>query len=123
MRKAVACLTAILTGFIFSGYTQPVHIEYPRASPQAGYAARCIESALEKRGYSLNVLQAGFLIAISIDSEKLEAEAYSVVADGNKILVKGGDERGMIYGSLSVAEDVRNGIRLQHIQSKSEHPH
>jgi hypothetical protein len=41
---------------------------------------------------------------------------------GNKILVTGGDERGMIYGSLSVAEDIRNGVRLQDIKARSEKP-
>src|SRR5215210_7471376 len=49
-------------------------------------------------------------------------EAYSVVRDKKKITVTGGDERGMIYGSLSIAEDVRNGIGLKDIRPRSEKP-
>ena len=50
-------------------------------------------------------------------------EAFSVVTNGKKITITGGDNRGMIYGSLSVAEDLRNGTRLDKIQPRSEQPH
>lgn len=47
-------------------------------------------------------------------------EAFSIIKDGNKISITGGDGRGVIYGAQSLAEDIRNGIPLNNIKDKSE---
>ncbi|MEX2593169.1 MAG: hypothetical protein WD426_10360, partial [Anditalea sp.] len=49
-------------------------------------------------------------------------EAYSILPEGKKITVTGGDESGLIYGNLSLAEDLQNGISLHNIKAKSESP-
>src|SRR5207344_2859864 len=63
-----------------------------------------------------------FVINLIIDPKKLSSEAFSVVKDGKRITITGGDERGMVYGSFSVAEDVGNGTRLENIRDRSEQP-
>lgn len=123
MTKTISCFIALLAAFLPAANSQAVHIIYSQASPQARYAAGCIGSSLVKSGYSLAAAGAGFQISLSVDAGKLGSEAFSVVADGKKILIAGGDERGLIYGSLSVAEDIRNGIALQSLQSRREQPH
>lgn len=119
----ISCFIAILAGFLPTAYSQAVRIVYPKASPQASYAAACLSNALVKSGYSLAAPGSGFLINLSLEAGKLGSEAFSVVADGKKISIAGGDERGLIYGSLSVAEDLRNGVLLQSLRSRREQPH
>ncbi len=64
--------------------------------------------------------KADFVIKLAVGPGKLGKEAYSITNEGKKITVTAGDERGMIYGSLSIAEDLGNGITLQNIKASSE---
>jgi hypothetical protein len=102
--------------------SQPVRIVYDKASPQAKYAVEMLGKTLTSKGYTLNA-EADIVITLSTNAKQQEAEAYTIRKDGNKIIVTGGDKRGMIYGSLSLAEEVRNGGRLEAIKSRSESPH
>ena len=122
MKKITWCIIISLSGLMREGFSQSVHIAYSKASLQEAYAAGMVEKSLLKKGYSLKGSNAEFEIRLTINKEKLGSEAYSVVRDKNKITVTGGDERGMIYGSLSIAEDVRNGIGLKDIKPRSEKP-
>lgn len=122
MRKILFCLLLLLAGRLPAGHCQAVHIVCAQSSPQAAYAAHAIETALTSRGYALTQSDTGFLITLSVEA-KMGAEAFSVAANGSKLLITGGDERGMIYGSLSVAEDLRNGIPFQHMRSHNGQPH
>lgn len=122
MKKMLCCLIISLIGFVPIGYSQTVNILYSKSSPQATYAAGMIEKSLMKKGYSLTGSKADFLINVAINPAQLGSEAYSIVTNRKKITITGGDERGMIYGSLSVAEDVRNGARLENIKPRSEKP-
>lgn len=120
MKKIIWCIIISLSGFMRAGFSQSVHIAYSKASLQEAYAAGMVEKSLLKKGYSLKGSNPEFEIRLTINKEKLGSEAYSVVRDKNKITVTGGDERGIIYGSLSIAEDVRNGIGLKDIKPRSE---
>ncbi|MDB5245941.1 MAG: hypothetical protein JWQ40_335 [Segetibacter sp.] len=122
MKKIICLLIIALTGFIPSAFSQAVHLVYSKASPQATYAAGVIKKSLTAKGYTLKESEADFEIHLSVNTGNLQSEAFSVVTAAKKISITGGDERGMIYGGLSVAEDIRNGTRLQNIKPGSEKP-
>lgn len=96
---------------------------YDKASPQARYAAGVLGKSLAAKGYTLSGAQAAMVVRLSINAKQLGEEAYTIKANGKSIAVTGGDARGMIYGSLALAEDLRNGTRLEAVQLKGEKPH
>lgn len=115
--------TSFFLGCILFAFSQPVKIVYDKALPQATYAAEMLGKSLAAKGYALSDAKAAFVIRLSINAKQLEEEAYSISTGSKTIAIKGGDSRGMIYGSLSLAEDIRNGSRLEAIKSRSEKPH
>jgi len=116
-------LFIVFIGLAHLAFSQKVVLLYNKTLPQAIYAARMIEKSLLERGYLLKEAQADYEISLSVDAGKLKSEAYSILQKGKKITINGGDERGLIYGSLSLAEDLKNGILLQKIKARSESPH
>ncbi|MGZ5134067.1 MAG: glycoside hydrolase family 20 zincin-like fold domain-containing protein [Flavitalea sp.] len=122
MNKTRCFLISILLGCFSSAFSQPVKIVYDKASPQSKYAADMLEKALISKGYRLNNTKADIVITLSMNAKQLGEEAYAIRADNKRLTVTGGDKRGMIYGSLSLAEEVRNGSRLENIKSRSEKP-
>jgi hypothetical protein len=109
-------------GLIHTGLSQDVRLLYDKSMPQAIYAAEVLDQSLSQRGYFVKEGQADYVIALGLDAMNLSREAYSILSGAKKITVTGGDERGLIYGSLSLVEDLRNGIPLQDIKSRSESP-
>jgi len=123
MKKIGFWLIVGFIGCIHLSFAQSFNILYSKDSPQAVYAARMLEKTLLKRRYLLKKVPADYSISLSVDAGKLKSEAYSILPEAKKIAITGGDERGLIYGSLSLAEDLRNGIPLQKIKARSESPH
>lgn len=99
---------------------QSVSLQYDTSSVHAKYAVKMLQQALIKKGYSVQRKEADHSIFITINSQSLNAEEYTLLLEGKKITITGGDGRGIIYGSLSLAEDLRNGISLQDVLEKSE---
>lgn len=122
MNKTVCFLVSILFGCFSFTFSQPVNIVYDKASPQATYAAEMLGKTLHSKGYTLNNTKAAIVITLSTNAKQYGEEAYTIKANGKRLTVTGGDNRGMIYGSLSLAEDVRNGSRLEAIKSRTERP-
>jgi hypothetical protein len=89
---------------------------------QAKYAARVLGETLQKQHYKLTRQNASFSVQLIIDSVSTEQESFEVIPATNKLTIKGGNGAGVIYGALSVAEDIRNGIDLQQIKAKKESP-
>jgi hypothetical protein len=121
-----------ITGFLFiicfTGLphvvvSQSVHLLYDKSLPQAIYAAGQIKTSLLKHGYFLKKEKADYLISFAVDTTNLKNEAFSIISENKKITVAGGDARGLIYGSLSLIEDLSNGIQLNKIKARSESPH
>jgi len=102
-----------------------VYLEFDKSIPQAIYASSKLKEALTGIGYSVvdKSLEDNFRISITIDTLNLGDEAYSLIPEENIIMIAGGDKRGMIYGSLSLAEDIRNGINIEDVKQRSEKPH
>lgn len=107
------CITAVC---------QTIHIKYSPTSVQQAYAASQLEKTLRRENYTVDS-PADYIIKLTIDEKNLKPEAYSITIWGKEITVAGGDDRGVIYGSLSIAEDIRNGVNIKKLKSKAEQPH
>jgi hypothetical protein len=135
MRKSVIilliCVAGILTdncsqiGGAKNALSKNVYLEFDNSMPQAVYASRKLKEALAGNGYFVveESLPDIYRISIAIDTINLDDEAYSLLPQGKTIKITGGDKRGMIYGCLSLAEDIRNGISLGDLKPRGEKPH
>ena len=102
---------------------QTVGLVYDKSVPQAKYAANRLGKNLLERGFVIQDTKIDFVITLAIDPKSLKAETYSIQLLANKITILGGDARGLIYGSQSLADDLSNGISLQKIKPRTESPY
>jgi hypothetical protein len=109
------CLTSLVTA-------QSVSLHYDTTLSQVNYAAKVLKNSLLTQGFSIQKAPADYSISLVMNPEKLKAEAFTVQLNNNRIIITGGNGRGIIYGSLSLVEDLRNGISIQNIKLKSEAP-
>ncbi len=123
MKTIFGCFILIVVCAFNSALAQNIKIAAAPGSPQTKYAAGMLNKALLKKGASVGKGTADVVVKLVIDSINMEKEAFSIVNDGTTISITGGDGAGLIYGSLSIAEDLRNGIKLQSIKASSEKPH
>jgi hypothetical protein len=124
MKKVLLSFVVCFLGVVHPLLSQTAKIFCTKTSPQFNYAASALKKTLEESGYKLSSsAKPDYEIMLTLNSRLLGSEAFSVKSSGTQILIEGGDERGLIYGSLSVAEDIRNGIRLEKLQSRKEQPH
>ncbi|MDB4925003.1 hypothetical protein [Mucilaginibacter sp.] len=60
---------------------------------------------------------------LSVSEKPLAAEGFRIIRDGEKVIIIGADEKGAMYGTLDVAEQLRaTGGNLQLIKEKKEEP-
>jgi hypothetical protein len=92
--------------------------------PQADYAAGQLDRAPTERGYAVVGKQTGddYRIDLVIVEGSLGAEAFAIVPDAGAIRVSGGDGTGLVYGSLSLVEALRNGTPLAGVPAVREAP-
>lgn len=103
-----------------SADTQPVKLSYNKNSRQEQFAASKLLNALSSNKKLTNGPGASFEIILVTTSST--PESFSIQRSGNTIRISGGDERGLIYGCLSLAEDIRNGIALGNCKQRTEKP-
>ncbi len=103
-------------------FAQKVHIAFTRTNAQQAYAAGVLTKALRSKGYLLGKSHSAYSIILQIDSTYAGPEAYRITHKGKRINITGGNGAGVIYGSLSLAENLCNGVPLQRIKSQSESP-
>ncbi|MCK9484944.1 MAG: glycoside hydrolase family 20 zincin-like fold domain-containing protein, partial [Candidatus Marinimicrobia bacterium] len=118
-------LSGILLGLLlifpfWVNSTEILSINPASSSAQSDYAVRMLRQALEESGYSIANQSAEFDIHLVIDTVRLSSEAFNIVSNKNQITITGGDGRGLIYGALALAEDIRNGIRINEIKAREE---
>ena len=123
MNKTISFVVSLLCGCFSFGLSQPVKIVYNKTSPQANYAGEILEKVVTEKGYTLSSSKASIVITIATNFKRLEEEEYIIRKDGNNITITGGTTRGMIYGCLSLAEQLRNGNRLEKIRTQGEKHH
>ena len=117
LAQIAACLMASLA-ICGSALAQSVGIEFDATKPQVRYAADQLASALSETGHQLAApAEVGdFRITLTEDDDGLAPEAYVAASAGNVLSITGGDGRGVIYGALAVAEQLRNGSALPHLR-------
>lgn len=103
-------------------FAQAVSLQFDASSPQQSYGAAVLKAALSKGGRAIKQPGAVIEIELRIRNKQLESEAYVVAPQQKKIIITGGDERGLIYGCFSVAEDIQNSTPLSQIKAKAEKP-
>jgi hypothetical protein len=119
MKKILVCF--IISIAAITSFSQTVSIRYAETSPRQVYAAGVLKQSFSKSGHVVKKNGGDYVINFLVDN-KLGSEAFSIKPSGKQITITGGDESGILYGSLSIAEDLRNGVSLQNIKAKSEKP-
>ncbi|MGY6543230.1 glycoside hydrolase family 20 zincin-like fold domain-containing protein [Arthrospiribacter ruber] len=120
-----------LIAFLFSillvseTYCQSVYLLFDQASKETNYAVGKLKPALISKGYTLNTSGKDYQYQINLDitSSQVGAESYMIQKEGNKISILGGDERGLIYGAMTLVESLKNGVSLEDVSYKTESPH
>ncbi|GAB3963204.1 hypothetical protein GCM10028805_65840 [Spirosoma harenae] len=115
----------LLIGSLVNGFAQRVLIQQLTPSPQSQYATGQFTKALLARNYKV-LQKAGapdYTILLAANKQQLGQEAFTIDRQGTQIIVTGGDNRGLIYGCLSLAEDIQNGVSLQKLSVRQEKPH
>src|SRR5690625_2002147 len=122
----VAALIAIILATLpAAAFGQNVYLLYDRSVPQAAYGADRLGRALTDLGYTIIDDRSGydFLINIATNAVTIDSEAFAIIPEGRFITINGGDEAGMVYGSLALVEQLRDGARLENVEAVTERPH
>jgi hypothetical protein len=103
---------------------QTVTIQFEKENVRSEYAARKLSESLAEKGYAINQnsIRTDFVIQFTKDENSLASEAFSIEPAGNTIKISGGDDRGLIYGALALAESIQNGTPLSKIKKTTEAP-
>ena len=102
-------------------FAEQVSLRYDREDAQARYAADRLAAALKSQRHQIVAAGPGnFVIELSVDRAKLKREAFAARAANRRLRIAGGDGRGLIYGALSVAEELRNGTGLTAVRPRAE---
>lgn len=118
----VLLLSLLLTSAVVG---QNVYLLHDESVTQAAYSADRLGSALSEQGYTVTTDRSDYdlLINIGVNEVTLEPEAFEIIPEQGRFLtINGGDEAGMVYGSLAVVEKLRNGMALNEIERFSESP-
>lgn len=111
-KKSIVFITALL---LIAGNCSAQSFQYDTTSAQQRYAVMRLSEAL-KQDKSATV----YTIRLITDTLAYALESFSVNRDNHTMNIAGGSNRALIYGCLSVAEDLDNGITLKKIQPKNE---
>jgi len=119
--KKGTLLYFLLIFFVHASICQTVAINFDKASAQQRYAVFRLENALKEKKYKLTGSTVNLQINLSVQVS-LDAESFLIKEEKQIISIIGSDERGLIYGCQSLAEDIRNGVSLNNIRAKNEKP-
>jgi hypothetical protein len=122
MKKCLTTVCITIIYFVPSAFSQTVSLHFNKTSQQQLYAASVLETALIKKGYKTKDASAFYNVDLAINAKQLGAESFSIKRAKQTITITGGADRGLIYGCLSLAEDIRNGIALKDCRTKNEKP-
>ena len=103
---------------------QKVDIQFNKDNVQAAYAARKLSETLIELNYQLNKSTSNFDFTIKLvsDEKSLVKEAFAISHELKIITVSGGDNRGLIYGTLALSEILQNGTPLKDVKEIKESP-
>ena len=89
-------------------------VQFDATLPPAAFAAADISNALAGADAAI--------ITLELDAS-LGAQAYQITRQGGAIRVRGGDARGLMYGGLELAEQIRVGGGLAGVNDAVGRPH
>jgi hypothetical protein len=122
----------ILAGFLLllcslantPAQAQSVAVLCPKPTPQCAYGARKLGEALVAQGFAVGSegTDAARKVVLAVSPGHFRPEEFSVMPQGSVITVTGGDNRGMIYGALALAEMFRNGTRFEAVKATRARP-
>ena len=117
----VAFFCFVLVG---AARAQSVYILHDAESPQAAYGAKKLGQALDERGYRILAEREGydFIVSLALNEHRLGPEAFQIVPEQRFVTVYGGDDRGMIYGALALAEELKAGVPLAEVEAMEASP-
>ena len=116
MKTLAACLIVFCCAMATAARAEGISIVYSRAAtPQSEYAIRKLKAALVGTA-------GGPEIRLETNRSRLGPEEFSITPGSRTITVTGGDNRGLIYGALALAEQLRNGIRLEKVEATHNKP-
>jgi len=120
-RRLVLCACL----FTVSLHAERVYILHDAGVPQAAYAARKLGEELQRHHHEILAERAGYdrLVNLEVDGVRLGPEAFRILPEGKVITVQGGDWRGLIYGTLALAEALRHGTAPADVKPVEEKPH
>jgi hypothetical protein len=115
-------LALVLFASAASASAQPVSLRFDRTDAQARYAAERITDVLRERKLQVaeRARPGDFRITLATEPRGLKPEAFAIRPGARSLQISGGDGRGVIYGALSVAEQLRNGTALSAIGARRE---
>jgi hypothetical protein len=124
MKRTFILFTAVCCLFSGTVWAKRVFILYKKDVPQIEYAARKLTEALIDRQYEIIHVRTDydFIISLAVHTGRLGPEAFSIIPEGKKITIYGGDRRGLIYGTLALVEYLRNGISLENVKREEGKP-
>jgi len=102
MKKIACCFLIVLATCVQTIFSQSANIEFDKTSLRQRYAASQIK-----------YLPENYYINLKVDPDSYLPESYGIKLIGKIFTITGGDERGLIYGCLSLAEDLRDGVALR----------
>lgn len=118
--KSVVIFAVHFLGFVSFSFAQTVHLLYDRTKSQTVYAAHQLEKALLEKRYVLKEAPADYTIQLAVNPNEPGLEAFSIAPASGKLTIDGSDERGLLYGCLSLGEDVKNGMSLKTVKARYE---
>lgn len=103
---------------------ESVAVLCPQPTPQCAYAARKLNEALTERGFEVasERTDPAQRVTLAVSQGHLKPEEFSIAPKGAAITVTGGDNRGLIYGALALAEMFRNGMRFEAVSETHAKP-
>ncbi|MGM9507778.1 hypothetical protein ACS5NO_08630 [Larkinella sp. GY13] len=122
MKAFLLTLMGCWLGLLPFSLAQRVAVRLANPSPQAVYAAEQLKKALRERKYTVGSEPVEYFVLLKLDAATFGPEAYGISRQGKTLSITGGDGRGLIYGSLAVVEELRNGVGLPQIKAQNERP-
>ena len=112
MKKTISILLfVLLIAFVFTGCATATKYETfvsikGADCPQTQFASDEIATALTKKGIGIADSGSEWTIRFAVIDESLGEQSYRIEVFGKIIEITGGDERGLMYGGLEVAEQI-----------------
>ena len=125
MKNKLLLLLLTFIGLASQSTAQRVFIHQANPTLQSKYAVKQLTKTLIIRKYTVgtDAKKTDYTIKLAPDNKQLGSEAYSIDWQGKQLTITGGDARGLIYGSLSLVEELQNGASLQTVKARAEKPH